>query len=154
MKGPLLGLVDSGTIQLMNSPPRFRISASAARWTVVGVVLVGLLVGSLLPGGVSVMPERLISLPGGIVLLTGSISPPMKHLIAFGLLGFSLVLALEGDWRRAGLVAGGLAMMGLVIELVQISIPERTFLWIDAGASAVGAVGGAVVAGFVRWFVR
>ena len=148
------GLSADGTIALMNPPPRFRISASAARWSVVVIVLFGLLLGSLLPGGVSVMPERLVSLPGGIVLLPGGISPPMKHLIAFGLLGFSLVLAMQADWRRAGLVAVGLAVMGLAIELVQIAIPQRSFLWLDAGASAAGAWGGVVLAVFVRWFVR
>jgi len=100
------------------------------------------------------MPERPISLPGGILLLPGSISPPMKHLLAFGLLGFFLVLALEADWRRTGLVAGGLAMLGFVIELVQIPIPERSFLWLDAGASAAGAFGGVLLAVFARWFVR
>ena len=149
----MLGSVAGGTIRGMNSPSRFRISASTARWCVVGLVLAALLAGSLLPGGVQVLPERAISLPGGFVIFLGGISPPVKHLIAFGLLGFFLVLALEADWRRAGLVAGGLAGLGLAIELVQIVIPIRSFLWLDAGASAAGAVGGVVIGLFVRWFV-
>jgi len=64
------------------------------------------------------------------------------------------VLALQADWRRAGLAAGALAIIGLAIELVQIPIPDRSFLWIDAGASAVEAVGGVVMGVFARWFVR
>src|SRR6056297_680009 len=145
----------------MNFPvQRPRSAASAVRWIAVGLVLVALLAGSLLPGGVQVLPERAISLPGGFVLFLGGISPPVKHLIAFGLLGFFLVLALEADWRRAGLVAGGLAGLGLAIEVVQIVIPVRSFLWLDAGASAAGGGGsaggglGGVVRGVcVRWFV-
>jgi len=129
-------------------------AASVARWAAVAVVLLVLLVGSLLPGGISVFPERGISLPAGILFLPGRISPPIKHLLAFGLLGFFLVLAVQANWRRAGLVAGGLAMLGLVIELVQIPIPGRSFLWVDAAASAAGAVGGAVMGVVVRWFVR
>jgi len=129
-------------------------AASAVRWIAVVIVLLALLIGSLLPGGMPLMPSSGVSLPGGVVLRPGAISPPMKHFLAFGLLAFFLVLALEADWRRAGLVAGGLAALGLVIELVQIPIPDRSFLWIDAGASAVGAVGGVVMGVFARWFVR
>jgi len=129
-------------------------AASAVRWIAVVIVLLALLIGSLLPGGMPLMPDGWLSLPGGVVLRPGAISPPMKHFLAFGLLAFFLVLALEADWRRAGLVAGGLAALGLVIELVQIPIPDRSFLWIDAAASAVGAVGGVVMGVFARWFVR
>lgn len=137
----------------MESPSKDgKSAASVARWAAVAIVLLALLGGSLLPGGMSVMPDR-ISFGGGIMLFPGAISPPMKHLLVFGLLGFFLVLALEADWRRAALVAGGLAILGLVIELVQLAIPERSFLWLDAGASAAGAVGGVLMGVFVRWFV-
>ena len=139
----------------MNSPVRQPGStASVVRWIAVAIVLLALLIGSLLPSGIPLMPEGRIMLPGGVVLLPGSISPPVKHLVAFGMLGFFLVLALEANWRRACWVAGGLAVMGLAIEVVQIPIPDRTFLWIDAGASAAGAVGGVMMGVFARWFVR
>jgi len=154
LEGLVFRLAGAGTIRPMVDSPRFRLAVTAVRWGVVMIVLIGLLLGSLLPGGVPVMPERPISLPLGIVLMPRSVSPPMKHLIVFGFLGFFLVLALQANWRRAGLVAGGLAMFGLVIEMVQIPIPGRSFLWVDAGASAAGAVGGAVMGVVVRWFVR
>ena len=131
-----------------------RSTASVVRWVAVVIVLLALLIGSLLPGGMPLMPEGRISLPWGIVVFPGAISPPIKHLLAFGLLAFFLVLALEANWRRAGWVACGLAVMGLVIEVVQIPIPDRTFLWIDAGASAAGALGGVMMGVFARWFVR
>lgn len=124
---------------MKSSVPKATSPASVARWSAVVVVLSALVVGSLLPGGMPLMPEARISLPGGIMLLPRAISPPLKHLLAFGLLACFLMLALEPDWRRAGWAAGGLAIFGLMIELVQIPIPNRTFLWIDAGASAVGA---------------
>lgn len=139
----------------MNSPVHQpRSTASVVRWIAVVIVLLALLIGSLLPGGIPLMPEGWITLPGGVILLPSSISPPVKHMVAFGLLAFFLVLALEANWRRAVWVAGGLAVMGLVIEVVQIPVPDRTFLWIDAGASAAGAVGGAIAGVFARWFVR
>ena len=143
-----------GTIQPMAVSARFGFSASVARWSAVVIMLLALLIGSLLPGGMPLMPDGGFSLPGGVVLRPGAISPPMKHFLAFGLLAFFLVLALQADWRRAGLAAGALAIIGLAIELVQIPIPDRSFLWIDAGASAVGAIAGVVTGVFARWFVR
>lgn len=129
-------------------------SASAARWGAVVLVGLGLLAGSFYPGGASGDSQGVLALPGGIVLLYGTISPPEKHALAFGLLGLLLALALRADWRRAGLAAGGLALLGLAIELIQIAIPNRSFYWVDAGASALGGLLGVVLGIFTRWFVR
>jgi len=115
-------------------------AASAARWCVVAIVLVALLVGSLLPGNV--------------VLLPFEIHPPVKHLVVYGLLGVLLVLALKADWKQALVVGIALTVLGFLFEVAQIPIPDRSFMWIDAGASAIGAVLGAVFGLFVRWFVR
>lgn len=124
----------------MNPRSRFRISPSVARWLVTGLVIAAVLVGSLVPGG---------TLPISI-----DMEPHFKHLVAFALLGFLLVLALQANWRRAGSVVLGLGLLGFMIEVAQLFIPDRSFLWIDVAAGFAGALGGAAFGLFVRWFVR
>ena len=100
----------------------------------------GVLIGSLAPGG---------TLP-----ISVNMEPHFKHLVAFALLGFLLVLALEANWRRAATVALALGMLGFLIEAAQLFIPDRSFLWIDVAAGFAGALGGAAFGLFARWFVR
>ena len=124
----------------MTPRSRFRISPSQARWSVTGVALVAVLFGSLVPGG---------TLPFSI-----DMEPHMKHVVAFSLLGFLFTLALEADWRRAMAAALVLGSLGFLIEVAQLFIPDRSFLWIDVAAGFVGAFGGAVFGVFLRWFLR
>ncbi len=137
-----------------DSDPSERSIAHVLRWLVVGIALVILLVGLLMPGGAPSLGSAPISLPFGIIVFPGAISPPEKHMLGFGVVGFLLVLALRADLRRSLQVFLGLASLGLLVELVQIPIPVRSFMWIDVGASAAGALVGAFAGWFVRWVVR
>ena len=123
----------------MTSRPRFRITPHSARWFAAGLVLVGVLIGSLVPGG---------TLPVSI-----DMEPHMKHFVAFSLLGFLFATALKAGWRRALVVALGLGLLGFAIEIAQLFIPDRSFLWIDVAAGFVGALGGAVLGAVLRWVV-
>jgi VanZ family protein len=51
-------------------------------------------------------------------------------------------------------VVPGLAALGLLIELAQIPIPNRTFLWVDAAANTIGAFLGAISAWLLGWTIR
>jgi hypothetical protein len=114
--------------------------ASPARWLVTAAVILAVLLGSLLPGGV--------------LSLGWNIDPPVKHLIAYGILGTLLVLAARADWSQAFVFAAILALAGLLIEILQIFIPDRSFMWIDVATGTLGAFGGVIFGQFVRWFVR
>ncbi len=108
-------------------------------WAGSGVFLALVLLGSLLPGG--------------IPLLEVPLSPPLKHLFGYGVLALLVVLALRADFRRSAGIAVGLAMLGLAVELVQIPVPVRSFLWLDVGACALGAALGSGVGFGVQWIV-
>jgi len=125
---------------MMKTRSRFPITPSGARWLVTGLVMAAVLVGSLVPGGT--------------IPISVNIEPHFKHLIAFALLGFLLVLALEANWRQAATVALALGVLGFLIEVAQLFIPDRLFLWIDVAAGFFGALMGAVFGVFLRWFVR
>ena len=116
-----------------------QIKPSHIRWLVTGLVLLAVLIVSLVPGG---------TLPVSI-----DMEPHIKHFVAFSLLGFLFATALQADWRRALVVALGLGLLGFVIEIAQLFIPDRSFLWIDVAAGFVGGLGGAVFGVFLRWFV-
>jgi hypothetical protein len=122
------------------SPPSKPDLASLARWLVTAAVVIAILLGSLLPGNA-------FSLGLGI-------EPPVKHLIAYGILGTLLVLAARADWSRAFVLAAILALAGVVIEILQLFIPDRSFMWIDIATGTLGAFGGVVFGRFVQWFVR
>lgn len=139
---------------MSDSDSSSRSAASVVRWLAVGIALATLLVGLLLPGGAPSIGSATVSLPFGIVVFPGTISPPEKHMLGFGVVSFLLVLALRADLRRAVQVVLGLACLGLLVELIQIPIPVRSFMWIDAGAGAAGALTGALGGWFVRWVVR
>ncbi len=114
--------------------------ASHARWLAAAVVIVAILLGSLLPGGVLIVPIDL--------------APAVKHLIAYGVLGLLLVLATGADWRKTLIIAAVLAGLGLLIEIAQIFIPDRSFLAIDILAGGLGALAGAILGRFLLWFIR
>ncbi len=117
-----------------------QITSSHIRWLVTGLVLLAVLIVSLVPGG---------TLPISI-----DMEPHMRHFVAFSLLGFLFVLALKADWQWTLVAALGLGLLGFLIEVAQLFIPDRSFLWIDVAAGFVGALGGAVFGVFLRWFVR
>lgn len=114
--------------------------AALARWLVAGAVILAILLGSLLPGGV-------------LVVATG-LSPALKHLIAYGVLGTLLVLASGADWRKSLIIAAILSGLAILIEIAQIFIPDRSFLLIDILAGGLGALGGAILGRFLLWFIR
>ena len=103
-------------------------------------MLLAVLIGSLVPGG---------TLPFSI-----DMEPHMKHVVAFSLLGCLFTLALEANWRQALMIMLGLSLLAFLIEVAQLFIPDRSFLWIDVAAGFVGALGGAVFGVFLRWFLR
>ena len=125
---------------MSDTPARASSLSSHARWWVTIAAIAAILVGSLLPGGV--LPLKL------------DIAPPLKHLIAYGLLGTLLVLATRAGWLKALSLAVLMALAGLAIEVLQIFIPDRSFMWIDFLATSLGALGGVVFGRFLRWFVR
>ncbi|NBB78335.1 MAG: hypothetical protein GVY36_02655 [Verrucomicrobia bacterium] len=125
---------------MKETSPRKPDFASHARWLVTGVIIVAILLGSLLPGGV--------------LTIGWNIEPPVKHLIAYGILGTLLVLAARADWSRAFAIAIALAVAGVLIEILQIFIRDRFFMWIDMLTGAVGAIGGVIFGRFLQWFVR
>lgn len=95
-----------------------------------GLVLVAVLVGSLVPGNMTVVPFDL---------------PDQKHFLAYACLGFLFVMALRVCWWQAILVAAGLALLGLGVELLQELIPKREFRWVDVRANGLGAITGAAI---------
>jgi VanZ family protein len=107
----------------------------AWRW-LAGLVLVAVLVGSLVPGYVTVVPFDL---------------PDQKHFLAYVCLGFLFVMALRANWWQAVLVAVVLALIGFGVELAQDLIPKRYFRWVDVRANGLGAVTGVVLGWVVRW---
>ena len=91
-------------------------------------------------------------LPSGIPLLALPVAPPVKHVIGYSVLAILMVLAMRADVRRSAGIALGLTALGLVVELAQIPVPVRSFLWLDVGACALGAVLGSVVGLGLRRF--
>ncbi len=104
------------------------------RW-LAGLALVVVLVGSLAPGYVTVVPFDL---------------PDQKHFLAYLVLGFLFVVALGKGWVSVLVVAIGLTLMGFAVELLQDVIPGRYFRWVDVRANGVGAVVGV----FLGWSFR
>lgn len=123
-----------------DTPPGASSLSSHARWWATIAAIAAILTGSLLPGGV--------------LTLALDIAPPVKHLIAYGLLGTLLVLATRAGWLKALALAALIALAGLAIEVLQIFIPDRSFMWIDILATSLGALAGVVFGRFLRWFVR
>ena len=94
------------------------------------VASVLVLIGSLSPGGTRMIPIR--------------IPPVLGHFLVYSALGLLFTLWAGGGWRRALLIAGTLAVFGLLIELAQTQVPSRSFYWIDALANLTGAAAGCV----------
>lgn len=125
---------------MSQTPPRTSSHASRARWGVTIAAMVAIALGSLLPAGALGLPI--------------DVEPHIKHLIAYGFLGTMLVLATRADWPGAFGLAGLLVIAGIVIEILQIFIPGRSFMWLDIATSSLGAFSGVVLGRFVQWFVR
>ena len=110
----------------------------AWRW-LAGLALVAVLIGSLAPGHVTVVPFDL---------------PDQKHFLAYAVLGFLFVMAFQANWWQALLVVLGLALIGFGVELAQDVIPKRYFRWVDVRANGLGAVTGTVIGWGVVWLLR
>ena len=83
---------------------------------------------------------------GGEIPLGVGFTDPF-HLVGYAVLA-ALMTRVTGRTRRGLFLAVVAAVaFGFGIELLQASIPWRTFAWRDVGVNAVGAVGGAVVSG-------
>lgn len=123
-----------------DAAPKGSNHAAHARWWLTIAAIVAILLGSLLPIG---------AWPVAV-----DISPPVKHLIAYGILGTLIVLATVADWRKAILLAALLALAGVAIEIFQIFIPKRSFMWIDIATGSLGALVGVLCGKFLQWLVR
>ncbi len=103
---------------------------SGRSW-ILGLALVSamlVLVGSLWPGGLGWSPVR---------------PPILAHFLAYGALGAVFAVGVGGRGLRVLGVVLALAMFGLLLELIQIPIPKRSFFWGDVLANAGGALLGA-----------
>jgi len=72
----------------------------AWRW-LAGLALLAVLIGSLAPGHVTVVPFDL---------------PDQKHFLAYAVLGFLFVMAFQANWWQALLVVLGLALIGFGVD--------------------------------------
>lgn len=103
---------------------------SGRSW-ILGLALVSamlVLVGSLWPGGLGWSPVR---------------PPVLAHFLAYGALGAAFAVAVGGRGLRVLGVVLALALSGLLLELIQIPIPKRSFFWGDVLANSGGALLGA-----------
>ena len=111
-------------------------------WWIFGVALLALLIGALAPRG---------ALPGGIPL-----EPPAKHFVAYCCVGLLLTLALRSRLRSGLAAVLFLSALGLGVEILQLWIPGRSFLWLDVAVNVAGAAAGSMFAFAVRriwgWF--
>ena len=95
------------------------------------LAMAAVLVASLLPGGLGWAPIR---------------PPVLAHFVAYFALSALMTLWLGGRLVQALAIALGLSILGLGIELVQIQIPKRSFLWLDGLFNFAGALAGALSA--------
>jgi len=137
----------------VDRPSPYRL-ASILRWSIVAIITLAVLGGSLWPGASPASFEGFVRLPGGMIFVANAVSSAEKHVIAYGLLGFFLCLALRADSFQSVAVGTLLASLSISIELIQIPIPGRSFSWSDAAASTFGAFLGVASALFARWFIR
>ncbi len=116
-------------------------SQSGLTWRdwIAAATVFAVLLGSLVPGGVRLVPFDL---------------PDQKHFFAYALMALLLVLARGHRLKRAAAIAAALSAMGLAIELLQSVIPGRSFYWEDVGANALGALVGAAAGWMLRYFFR
>ncbi|WP_428101948.1 hypothetical protein [Candidatus Rariloculus sp.] len=101
-------------------------------WLGVGwLVVAGVCAGSLLPGS---------SMPSYIVLLGTAIGNEVLHGGAY----FILMVWFAGfcERRRYGLVAVLLVALGVVLDVLQIGVPSRSFDLLDIASNAVGILVG------------
>ncbi|WP_241996784.1 hypothetical protein [Halorubrum sp. SD626R] len=137
--------------------PGARATRSRSLATAVGALV---FVGSVVPvpaAGASGSADGAVGVIDGAVDIVAVALPAGVGLTApFHLLGYAVLAALlvPGTAREPRAVAAVAAAavataFGFGIELVQAPIPWRSFAWSDAALNAVGAAGGAAIAGTV-----
>jgi VanZ family protein len=95
---------------------------------------------------------------GILSLVPGSVRPhtgmpgQAEHFMAYGLTSVTLCW-LSQTWRARGIFVGMLCVYGGVLETLQIWIPGRHAQFVDAIASASGAIYGFLVVALIaaRW---
>ena len=70
-------------------------------------------------------------------------SDKVQHMLAYACVAFCGAAGFHG-WRHLAAMAGGLILLGVALELVQLALPDRVASVADVGANALG-----VLAGFV-----
>jgi VanZ family protein len=112
----------------------FAVDRARTIWIALGIaILAGIWIGSLMP------IERLPRVGGG---------DKLHHFVAYAACGFWWCM-LAATWRaRIGWIVG-LALMGVVIELLQGASGFRHFELADMVANATGAVIGGVLASLI-----
>jgi VanZ family protein len=104
-----------------------------------GVVLLGIVVGSLHPEA----PRFIQQLPW---ILT-------PHVTAYGVLALLLVLALGGSLMKTAMIVGGVFLIGVVLEIAQFWVPGRGVRMLDLVENFVGALAGATIGFILRRFL-
>lgn len=98
------------------------------------VVGVTIIVGSLLPRGLHLLPWYM---------------PGLTHVLAYGSMAFLLAIAAGREWQWAVLM--GLTGLGVGIEVAQHLVPLREAHLTDALLNLGGICVGLVMAEIVRW---
>ncbi len=95
-------------------------------WAIVALVLLGVVVWA----------SRQVNDPLSVYIRTDK----MQHIIAFGVLGFLAATMRSAGWRMRALA--GTVTLAIVVEWIQIPIPDRTASLSDLLASIVGVFAG------------
>ena len=66
-------------------------------------------------------------------------SDKLQHLLAYACVAFCGAAGFQG-WRHLTTMAGGLILLGIVLELVQLGLPGRTASLGDVAANALGVL--------------
>ncbi len=95
-------------------------------WAIVALVLLGVVVWA----------SRQVNDPLSVYIRTDK----MQHIIAFGVLGFLAATMRSPGWRMRALA--GTVTLAIIVEWIQIPIPDRTASLSDLLASIVGMFAG------------
>lgn len=94
--------------------------------------------------GFAVVATIAVSVAPRLPSSTASLNDKFGHVLVYGVDGVLAAAAFPGvaslGWALAGLLA-----MGGTLELVQGVLPRRQGSWLDAGANALGLVGGGLI---------
>jgi len=105
-----------------------------------GIGHFGIMRGWYLSGaiGCTIAVGALSLLPNAEIISTRAAIEP-DHLLAYWLLTLCWLLACRG---AGGIILAGAVAYGLILELLQVSIPGRSFELMDVVANTVGALAG------------